>query len=281
MRRRGLYLAVARVSLADRIAWRGDVFFSVAMGAARVALALVLWSAVFAGRAEVGGMSLALVTGYYVIAVFVFQFDQSGAASRELAEEIRTGRFGKYLTKPVDPLSWFLASSAGRSAFQAAVALGAAALVALALGLAGGAAGGAVPGGAVSLIAPISPLGILAALPPLASGLLSLALVNFMTGILAFRFQDVGAFQIAKDCLIEFISGAMIPLAMMPSWARGALGLTPFPALASLPADLALGRAPDSYAKALAILLAWNALLYLGARALYASLSERYEELGS
>lgn len=272
MRRRGLYLAVARVSLADRIAWRGDVFFSVAMGAARVALALVLWSAVFAGRAEVGGMSLALVTGYYVIAVFVFQFDQSGAASRELAEEIRTGRFGKYLTKPVDPLSWFLASSAGRSAFQAAVAIGAAALVALALGLAGG---------AVSLIAPISPLGILAALPPLASGLLSLALVNFMTGILAFRFQDVGAFQIAKDCLIEFLSGAMIPLAMMPSWARGALGLTPFPALASLPADLALGRAPASYAKALAILLAWNALLYLGARALYVSLSERYEELGS
>jgi len=38
----GAYAAIARISLADRIAWRGDVFFSVTMGAARVALARVV-----------------------------------------------------------------------------------------------------------------------------------------------------------------------------------------------------------------------------------------------
>jgi ABC-2 type transport system permease protein len=271
--RAAAYAAVAKAALADRMAFRAEAFFGSAMGAARVALALVLWGAVFDGRAEVGGLGLPVVAGYYVIAVFVFQLDQSSALSGELAAEIRTGRFGKYLARPVEPLAWFLAQAAGRSAFQAAVTAGAAALAWAALAALGPWTG--------TLLAPLSPLGLLAALPVLAAGLVALALVNFMTGIMAFRFQDVGAFQIAKNCVVEFLSGAMVPLAMMPDGARRALGLTPFPALAALPAELALGRGWEALPSSLAVLLAWDAALYLAARAFYARLSDRYEELGS
>jgi ABC-2 type transport system permease protein len=264
--RAAAYAAVARTSLSDRLSWRADVFLGICMGAARVALALVLWNAVFDGRAEVGGMSLKMMASYYLVAVFVFQFDQSGALAGELAAEIRTGCFGKYLARPVDPLSWFLAASAGRSAFQAGAAILAAILCAAA---------------AAPLLAAPDPLGLLAALPVILSGLLSLALVNFMTGILAFAFQDIGAFQVAKNCLVEFLSGALLPLALMPPFAREALAFTPFPALASLPAELMLGRGLEELPISLARLAAWNMGLYAAARALYSRLSARYEEMGS
>lgn len=266
-----VYAAVARASLADRLAWRGDVFLSVAMGAARVALALVLWSAVYRGRErlggdELGGLSLGMMATYYLVAVFVAQFDQSGALSGELAAEIRTGRFGKYLARPIDPLAWFLSASLGRSALQAGAAAAAACACAIA---------------ASSFAAPIDPLGLLAAVPVVLSGLVSLALINFITAMLAFAFQDIGAFQVAKNCVVEFLSGSMIPLALFPGWARRALELTPFPALASLPAELALGRGLAVLPTALAVLALWNLGLFLAARLVFSSLSSRYEELGS
>ena len=264
------YAAVARSSLADALAWRADAFLGLVMGVARVALALLLWTAVFDGRAEVGGMSLRMMASYYLIAIFIFQFNQSGLVASSLATEIRTGLFSKYLARPVDPLAWFLAASAGRSAFQAGAAIGAAlasALLCLALD--------------ASILAPLDPLGLLAAIPVVLLGMLALALVNFMTGILAFVFQDISSFQVGKDCVIEFLSGALIPVAMLPAQLRGILSATPFPALASLPADLMLGRGFGGYPGALAALVLWDFILYLAARALYARLSPRYEEMGS
>lgn len=273
MMRPGAFAAVARTAFADRVAWRGDAAFGAFMAVVRVALSLVLWVAIFDGRSEVGGMSLSVMAGYYLVAVLAFQLDQSGASGGRLAEEIRAGRFGSYLARPVDPLAWFLAASLGRSAFQAALTAIAAAAVGAALRLAG-------PGAALSP-APLDPVGALAAAPVLASGLLSLALVNYMTSILAFRFQDVSAFRIAQNCAVEFLSGALMPLTLLPGWARAALGLTPFPALASLPAELALGRGFEPLPRTAFVLAAWNLVLYAAARAMYASLSARYEEFGS
>jgi len=273
MRRPGIYAAVVRTAFADRVAWRADAFFGAFMALARIAFAFVLWSAIFDGRAEVGGLSLPVVTSYYLVAVFVYQIDQSGSSAEMLAAEIRAGRFGAYLARPVDPLAWFLAASAGRSAFQATIVAFAAALAALAFSLLGP--------GASSLLEPLDPAGILAALPVLISGLFSLGLIKFMTAILAFKFQDIGAFQIAQNCLVEFLSGALIPLALMPGAIRAALEMTPFPALASLPAELALGRGLESLPGTAMVLVGWNVALYAAARAMYASLSTRYEEFGS
>lgn len=280
--RPALYFTVARTALADRLSYRGDVILAALMGAARVFLAMVLWTAVFDGRETVGGMDLGLMAGYYLVAVFLFQVDQSAALANELAVEIRMGLLGKYLARPVDLLSWFLSVSAGRSAFQACATLGAAFLAGLAVGPLCG-----IP------LAPFTLRGTIEALPIALLGLLCLGLVNFMTAILAFRFQDIGAFNIAKNCVVEFLSGALVPLALLPAWARSALSWTPFPSLASLPADLMLGRAgpgavtgadgPEGvhYVRSLAILAIWVLLLYGAARLLYSSLSDRYEELGS
>jgi len=284
LRRPALYATVARTALADRLSYRGDVILAALMGAVRVFLAMVLWTAVFDGRATVGGMDLGLMASYYLVAVFLFQVDQSAALANELAAEIRMGLLGKYLARPVDLLPWFLSVSTGRSAFQACATLGAALLAGLAVGPLCG-----IP------LAPLTLSGTIAALPVALLGLLCLGLVNFMTAILAFRFQDIGAFNIAKNCVVEFLSGALLPLALLPGWARAALSWTPFPSFASLPADLMLGRAAagaglgagtgggggGAYVRSLANLALWTLLLYGAAKLLYSSLSDRYEELGS
>lgn len=260
------YLAVARLSFQERIAYRGETLVALLASFARFGLAAVLWGAVYAGRAEVGGLSLAEMTAYYLAATLLSSVDQSEGYAWEFAEEIRSGCFAKYLSRPVSPLGWFLAVSAGRSLARAALALAAALALSLAL-----------PG---AFAAP-SPAGVAACLPVLALGLSALAALNFMTSILAFRFQDIAAFHMVKTTLVSLLSGAIVPLAIMPAALRGALSLTPFPALAGLPAELWLGRGLGQAPLAVAILLAWNAILFGLALAAFRSLSARYEEAGS
>lgn len=265
------YSALVRLAFADRLTYRGEALIGLFVAAARVLLAYILWSAVFGDRLEVGGMGLRAVMSYYLVAAFLRLFNQSDRYVWEFSSEIRSGNFSKYLIRPVDPLRWFLSVAAGRSLFHAGLAAIAALVVYLAVS--------AVSGGA-AFVSP-DPLGLLLAVPVAALGLSALALIDFMTSLLAFRFMDISAFHLVKGNLVELASGALVPLALMPGWARSLCSLTPFPALASLPAELWLGGGREGLPLAVGLLVAWNLALYGAARLVFASLSGRYEEVGA
>lgn len=260
------YLRISRIAFMDRLAMRSELFLGVAAAGVRLVLARLLWQAAFDGKAELGGYDLRGMTTYYLIASFLRQFDQSEGYAWEFAAEIRNGAFGKYLSRPVDPLRHFLAACSGRSAFQA--------ILACAAGIAW-----ALP--FLPLLAPIDPLGAFMAIPVLLLGLLGLGFLNYLTAILAFVVQDITPWHMVKNSVIELLSGALIPVSLFPAWARRIIEATPFPALASLPAALMLGRGAEGYLRSLGILAAWNLALYAACRAAYARLSRTYEEAGA
>lgn len=264
------FAAFAAASFRDRLAYRADAAIGVAGAAAKIFLAGVLWTAVYSGRSEIAGMSYPSMLAYYVLAMVLAQADRSNEYVWEFAAEIRGGDFAKYMARPVSPLAAFLAVSAGRSLVHAAVALAAALAVGTGCAL-------LAPG----LVAAPSPLGLALALPVAALGLLSLALLNFLTACLAFRFQDITAFHLVKEVLVEFLSGAVLPLAVLPGAVRSVLVWTPFPSMVSAPVDLALGRGAEDLPRTLAVAAAWAAALLMAAEAAYRASARRYEGAGA
>jgi ABC-2 type transport system permease protein len=260
------YLTISHIAFMDRLAMRSELFLGVAAAGVRLLVARILWQAVFAGKAELGGFDLPMMTSYYLIVSFIRQFDQSEGYVWEFASEIRNGTFGKYIVRPIDPLRHFLSVCAGRSSFQIILALIASLAWALPF---------------LPLLAPLDPVGTLAALPVLLLGLVALGLVNYLTSLVAFVVQDITPYHMVKNSVIELFSGALIPVSFFPAWARAVLDATPFPALASLPAALMLGQNPQGYLQALAILALWVAGLYFACRFAYARLSLSYEEVGA
>lgn len=260
------YPAIIRLSFMDRIAFRADSVIAVMCAFARLFFAFALWSAIFDGRPSVAGFSLRQMTAYYLVCTFIYLIDQSEGYVWEFASEIRSGCFGKYLIRPVDPFKYFCSVCSGRTIFNAiAVTIGGCAALAV------------FPGALLVL----KPENLLMAVPIVASGLFSLCLINFMTAMLAFKFQDITAFHMVKTNLIEFLSGLLLPLAILPEPVRFIIALTPFPALASLPAELLLGRGMEDVPRALVVLLLWNVVLYALARLAFKRLSVRYEEVGA
>jgi ABC-2 type transport system permease protein len=259
------YRAVASLAFMDRIAWRADSFMGVLAGGARILMAWIMWKSVFGARPEVAGFSLGAMTTYYLIGAFIGQIDQSAAYVWEFSGEIRGGMFAKYLVRPIKPLFSFLALCAGRSGFRACVSLAAVLLW-------------AIPFSGV-LVAP-DPVGVLESIPLFAMGLCCLALVNFMVSMLAFVVQDILPIHLIKNILIDLLSGTLIPLAVLPGWARSAVGLTPFPSLVSTPAMLWLGRGSEGLASAYLVTFAWMAVLFLSASALCERTLARHGEVG-
>ena len=220
--------------------YRGDALLRMAMGAATIALSYLLWRAVFAGRVQVEGYTLPEMTTYYLLGRLFYPLTQSDGLLPEYAGEIKSGAYAKYQVRPLSPLGYFFVASLGRMALP---------LLLTALPLV--AAQGLLPGA----LAPLDWRNVAAALPVLALGTALHLLVQFLLAMTTFRFTDIGFTYTLQHLMVEFLSGAMIPLGLLSGGTWSAY--LPFAYWVYHPAQLMLGKSAVSPALATAVLAGW------------------------
>lgn len=64
--------------------------------------------------------------------------------------------------------------------------------------------------------------------------------LDVLIGSLAFWFDEVTGFDRAKNLIVPVLSGAVVPLALLPSWAGGFVNVQPFGFLVSFPLEVLL-----------------------------------------
>lgn len=95
-----------------------------------------------------------------------------------------------------------------------------------------------------SVNVPLDPVRWLLFVP---SVILAAALVfalDHVIGLLGFWFDDVGGLNQAKGLLTDVLSGAIVPLALMPEWSRGFMEFQPFRFMVSFPLEIVVGELP-------------------------------------
>jgi ABC-type uncharacterized transport system permease subunit len=207
------YPAIGRISMRARTAYRFDVWMGATLPFLRVLLAFLLWRVLFTSRSEIAGFTLEGMTAYYILTAFLSRLDQSGGLVWEYADDIREGRFAKYLTKPLNPFGHFLATSAARSLYVGGVALASVFLLALLFGnrrLFTSSWQNALMAGIIALL-----------------GLSFLACLNWLTAILAWKFKDITGFHLIKGIWWNFLparcSRFPCSLSRLSSCSNGAL----------------------------------------------------------
>ena len=87
--------------------------------------------------------------------------------------------------------------------------------------------------------------------------------VNLCFGFMAFYVKNLWGFNILKNSIISFLSGALIPLAFMPEPLRIALEYMPFASMGYTPVMIYMGKyGAAEIALRLGIQLVWAAALY-------------------
>lgn len=89
--------------------------------------------------------------------------------------------------------------------------------------------------------------------------------ISYTVGLMAFWLEETWVLRVIFGTLVQFLSGAMLPLEFFPTPLQEALKWTPFPFMSWLPAKVFMGEATFEFLD-IGILVVWIALLALLAR---------------
>jgi ABC-2 type transport system permease protein len=126
------YFRIFRVSLIERLAYRGDFFLSTVLRFLPMVTTILLWGAIYAGAVKKTGESDPSLAGYdyremiaYLLLTHISRaFSSMPGLAAGISRDIRDGSLKKYLIQPLDMLGYLLAyRAAHKVAYIATVAL--------------------------------------------------------------------------------------------------------------------------------------------------------------
>ena len=268
-----IWWTVFRISLEERLVYRGEFALGTLMRFLPIVTQIFLWGAVFSaidqpGRAQnVAGYSYRDMIAYYLLTMITRAFSSMPGLASGIARDIRDGTVKKYLIQPIDMIGFLLLYRVAHKLVYYVVALAPFALVFyLCRGFFSG----------------WPPAPVLAAY--LASLVMSFLLGFYLEatlGMVGFWFLEISSLLFVYMLFSFFCSGHMFPIDMLPGVWGLAVRLIPLQYLAYFPAAVFLGkiRGPE-LAFGLAAQLAWVLLFMVAARLAFHFGARRYSAFG-
>lgn len=260
------YFEVFRLSFKMQIVWRFDVAMTVVATIGRILAAWILWSAIFSRQENVSGFTLQSMLSYYIISSLLASLDMSDQISGEVSHLIRMGRFSGHMVVPMNPQGFFGSMVAGESAFHLFFSL--IAVIACVFLF------------QIQLVVAVSVTQALLAVVMIMLGLLFMISFQYFLGILTFKFQGITGFLHISNNLIRFATGALVPLALLPSAMTTVMRFLPFYYVTYLPSMLLTGRNGEEALSGSIILACWTAVLLIISQLGYRKLRIRYDGVG-
>jgi ABC-2 type transport system permease protein len=263
------YLAVLKVGLADRFAYRANFFLGTLVRIVPFITTVFFWRAVIDDNAgdAFNGYTSTTMTGYFILVFVARTFSSMPGLARAIATDIREGGLNRYLVRPIDYGAYQLAL---RIAHKAVYLVTAGVPFAVFMWL-------------MRDYLPIDPDPgrIAAAVAAMLMSFLIGFYLHALVGLTAFWFLEITTFLFIYDMIEYFLSGHMIPLDLLPGWFQAVLGWLPFQFTAYLPAAILLGRVePAECWRLLALEAAWAIALFAIARRMYRRGLQRYSAYG-
>jgi ABC-2 type transport system permease protein len=263
------YLNIFRVSLIERMTYRGDFFLGSVLRFLPMLTTILLWQAIYGDEEnrEIVGFTLHQMIAYLLLVHISRMFSSMPGLAGGIARDIRDGTLKKYLVQPLDMIGYLVAyRAAHKITYVIASFLPYVLLFVLCSRFFQG-----FPN-AVTLAAYVASL------------LLAFVIGFFFEaamGMVGFWFLEVTSLLWVVNTLNFFISGQMLPLDVLGPFWGGLLKALPFQYLAYFPSLIFLGKIQGAdLARGLLTELAWAVFLIVLCRWLYARGLRRYSAYG-
>jgi ABC-2 type transport system permease protein len=254
------------INMANSLAYRGDFVFYMLSIVLGPVISVLIWQTAIASGAELP-VDQTYLTSYFVL-LGVVSMLTSAWLSMFMAEEIRNGRLSVWLARPGSFLYEMAANNLAEKAFKLVIL----APMILVFGL--------FFRDSVSVAAPAWRWAIVALSVALAACItFSLDVIE---GSLAFWIDDVSGLARARSLLVMVLAGQLVPLALMPEWARGFIDAQPFRFILSFPLEIVVGELPPGkIVSGLALQAMYTVLFVVTARAIWSRGKRSYAAVGA
>jgi ABC-2 type transport system permease protein len=263
------YLAIFRVSLAERMTYRGDFLLGTILRFLPMVTTILLWQAIYvgSGQAELAGFRYREMIAYLLLTHISRMFSSMPGLAGGISREIREGTLKRYLIQPIDMIGYLLTYRIAHKVTYIIMSVIPYALLFF------------VCRGFFDGFPSATTLGAYA------FSLVLAFLVGFFfeasVGMVGFWFLEVTSLLYIVMTLNFFISGHMLPLDLLPEPWAGLLKILPFQYMAYFPAVVFLGKVQgwELVAHLLREFL-WAVFFMVLARALFRLGLRRYSAFG-
>lgn len=245
--------------------YRGDFFLLQLSNVVVPLISLLVWRAALTSGADLG-VGQAYLDSYF-LSVSVVAMATASWTAPFLAAAIRTGELNRALLRPISPHVDALANNLGEKIVKIVLLVPVVVVVVLLLP-----DRPAVPGGPATWL--------LAGVAVLLAALLAFAF-DIARASLAFWFEDITGFTIATDLIRTVLSGAVVPLALMPSGLAAVMAWQPFRFFVSFPIEVAFDQTAGGLVLGFAQQVGWLVIMVGSAAGLWRLGLRRYSAAGA
>ncbi len=241
------YWAFARIAFLQILAYRLRYVTGILTYSVYIAAYSFLWKGIYGPAERLGDFGVGEMMNFVAVGWILRSFYFNNI-DREVAGEVRQGRIGAQLLRPVNYPVAKLVGAVGESAFR---------LVFFTLPIA------VVVGAVFGIPLPADGRQALAVLVSVTLSLVLMSGINFLVALASFSLKNVEGLIWAKHVGIQLLSGLLIPLSFFPPAAARVLELLPFAGISQVPVLVYLGKIPDlAVPAALAGQAFWSLLLW-------------------
>jgi ABC-2 type transport system permease protein len=272
-RRLSTWWTILRISLEERLVYRGDFALGTLMRFLPLVTQVFMWGAIFAAVGEAGGSGTVAgytyhdMIAYYLLTQVSRAFSSMPGLATNIALTIRNGEIKKYLVQPVDLVGFLLLGRVAHKLVYYVVAAGPFALVFFLCRdyFSGWPDATTITAFIVSLVL---------------SFLLGFFL-EAMLGMLGFWFLEVSSLLFVYMLFSFFFSGHMFPIDMLPAPWDTVVRAIPLQYLAYFPAAVFLGKVQGAaLAWGLGLQVAWVVFFMIMCRVTFYLGVKRYSGFG-
>ncbi|MCI9232166.1 MAG: hypothetical protein HFH97_07000 [Lachnospiraceae bacterium] len=249
------YYALFSANLQQTMAYRFGFFTSFLGEVVKICVMLAVWMAVYRQRSTIAGFDYPMMVTYLLVSqtvnnVYGFKND----AERLISKRILDGSIVFDLLRPVGFVNARLAENAGQTVLQAVFS----GLTLLCFKL-------FLP----ELSGPASLVYCLLFAVSMCAGFFIMFSVSAISGLLAFWLMNNWGLRSAKAAIVNFFSGALVPIAMMPGWMQGVMEALPFKNIVYVPTMIYMGQYDirETFVR-IGMQIFWAAVMWLLAKAL-------------
>ena len=263
------YLQVFKVSLNQEFAYRLSFVMWRVRNVIQVLVLFFLWDTIFSNReGEIFGYDRDKILTYVLGLVFIKAFVLS-ARVQDVAGEIARGEIINYLLKPVNYFKYWLTRDISSKALNLVFAVGEFGLIYLIL--------------KPPFFFQDNFLQLFLFLISISLAILTYFLLLFIVNALPFWAPELGwgGHFLFTVIMVEFLSGVLFPLDILPMNIQNILNLTPFPYLIFFPLQIYLGKISGLIAlKGIFISLTWIIILWFFMKSVWEKGLKAYQAYG-
>lgn len=221
------YWIVAKNTLQASAEYRANWWISIASFIIPVTGLMFLWKAVFGETEKIAGYTLSEIITYYILSRFIIQVIPQ-TVWREIGDNIRTGELNLFLLRPLNYMGYYFTSIMTTNLLYGLFALTLTATFASFF--------------RDALVLLKSHVNWALFVMSLLGGMILGFVFGTCLCLTAFWVEDVGGITRIQELAGAMLSGALIPLDLLPAWAERIANVLPFRYLLGFQAEIYLQR---------------------------------------